>query len=79
VLERAQAIARVARAHGSTLPELAAQYPLRHPAVAAVVMGGASAAQVARNSRLIARPVAAAAWEELGERGLIGTEGHPVR
>lgn len=79
VLERAQAIARAARAHGSTLPELAAQYPLRHPAVAAVVMGGASAEQVARNSRLIARPVAAAVWEELGERGLIGAEGHPVR
>lgn len=79
VLERAQAISRVARAHGSTLPELAAQYPLQHPAVAAVVMGGASAEQVARNSGLIARPVAAAVWEELDERGLIGAEGHPVR
>lgn len=79
VLARAQAIARVARHHGTTLPELAAQYPLTHPAVGAVVMGGASAEQVARNSRLVARPVAAAVWDDLRDRGLIADEGHPLR
>lgn len=79
IIERAQAIARIAERHGSTLPELAAQYPLTHPAVGAVVMGGASAEQVARNSGLVARPVAAEAWAELRDRGLIGSEGHPLR
>lgn len=79
IIERAQAIARVAHRHGTTLPELAAQYPLTHPAVAAVVMGGASAEQVARNSGLVARPVGDAAWRELRDRGLIGREGHPLR
>ncbi|MGJ0390120.1 aldo/keto reductase [Microbacterium sp. CGR1] len=90
VVDRAQAIARVAHRHGRTLPELAAQYPLTHPAVGAVVMGGASAEQVARNSGLVARPVGDDVWGELRERGLIsqevgparqavGLEGHPVR
>jgi len=90
VVERAQAIARIAHRHDRTLPELAAQYPLTHPAVAAVVMGGASAEQVARNSGLVARPVGGEVWDELREQGLIsretvparqamGREGHPVR
>ncbi|WP_102191361.1 aldo/keto reductase [Microbacterium aurantiacum] len=72
VVERASAIAAVARRHGSSLPELAVQFPLTHPAVAAVVMGGASAEQLARNSALMSRPVAPALWGELRDRGLIG-------
>lgn len=89
VVERAQAIARVAHRHGSTLPELAVQFPLQHPAVAAVVLGGASAVQLAQNSALADRPVPAEVWAELRERGLLATdasarqararEGQPVR
>lgn len=71
VVERARGIARVAARHGRTLPELAVQYPLTHPAVAAVVLGGASAAQISRNSGLRSRPVAPELWEELRELGLI--------
>jgi D-threo-aldose 1-dehydrogenase len=89
IVERAQAIARVAHRHGSTLPELAVQFSLRHPAVAAVVLGGASAAQLTQNSTLADRPVPEEAWAELFEEGLLGTdasarqerarEGQPVR
>lgn len=90
IIERARAIARVAHRHDRTLPELAAQYPLTHPAVAAVVMGGASAEQVGRNSGLVARVVGDEVWDELRELALIspeaaparqsdGREGHPVR
>lgn len=88
VILRAQAIARVAARYGSTLPELAAQYPLMHEAVAAVVIGGASADQVSRNAGLTERPVPEEVWIDLWERGLISTslapslslrEGHPVR
>lgn len=89
VVERAQAIARIAHRHGRTLPELAVQFPLRHPAVAAVVLGGASAAQLAQNSALADRPVPEEVWRELQEQGLLGTdasarqprarEGQPVR
>lgn len=71
VIERAQAIGRIAHRHGSSLPELAVQYPLTHPSVAAVVLGGASAAQVIRNSGLVERPVSEQVWDELREQGLI--------
>ncbi|UPL16125.1 aldo/keto reductase [Microbacterium galbinum] len=89
VVERAQEIARIAHRHDRTLPELAVQFPLRHPAVAAVVLGGASAAQLAQNSALADRPVPEEVWRELQEQGLLGTdasarqprarEGQPVR
>ena len=89
IVERAQEIARIAHRHGRTLPELAVQFPLRHPAVAAVVLGGASAAQLAQNSALADRPVPEEVWRELQEQGLLGTdasarqprarEGQPVR
>ncbi len=90
VVRRARAIAIVARRHGMTVPELAAQYPLRHPAVAAVMLGGADAAQVRRNSRLLDRTAPAEVWEELRDEGLISAhlpsarqasaeEGQPVR
>jgi D-threo-aldose 1-dehydrogenase len=39
VLARARAYATVARASGVTLPDLALQFPLRHPAVTSVVVG----------------------------------------
>ncbi|WP_407359657.1 aldo/keto reductase [Microbacterium sp. LBN7] len=90
VVERARAIAAVAHRHGSTLPELAVQFPLRHPAVAAVVTGGASAEQASRNSALASRPASDALWGELRDRSLIGApalrprgarvlDGQPVR
>lgn len=90
VVDRARRIARVAADHGRTLPELAVQYPLTHPAVSAVVLGGASADQVARNASLGHVPVDGEVWDDLREQGLIGgpvrpvrsssaPEGHPVR
>ncbi|WP_369690538.1 aldo/keto reductase [Microbacterium sp. 3J1] len=90
VVDRAQRIARVAARHGCTLPELAVRYPLTHPAVGAVVLGGASADQMARNADLGSRPVPDEVWTELREEGLISgsvpqvrsasaAKGHPVR
>ena len=90
IVERAQALAGVAHRHGVTLPELAAQFPLTHPAVTTVVMGGASAEQMERNSRLVARPVPPEVWAEIAELGVISpsatsarqaeaTGGHPLR
>lgn len=90
IVEQAQVLADVAHGHGVTLPELAAQFPLTHPAVTTVVMGGASAEQMERNSRLVERPVPPEVWAELAELGLISpsavsapqaeaTGGHPLR
>ncbi len=90
IVERAQALADVAHRYGVTLPELATQFPLTHPAVASVVMGGATAEQMKRNSRLVERPVPPEVWAEIAELGLISpsavsarqaeaTGGHPLR
>ena len=39
LLAQARALATVCQEHGTTLPEVAMQFPLRHPAVATVVAG----------------------------------------
>jgi D-threo-aldose 1-dehydrogenase len=62
VLARARACARAAREHGSTLPAAALQFPLRHPAVAAVVAGLRSADQATAAASWLSRPLPAEFW-----------------
>nr|WP_260408355.1 aldo/keto reductase [Planomonospora venezuelensis] len=71
LLARARAIAAVCGRHGVTLPQAALAFPLRHPAVASVVVGARSAAEVARNAALAARPVPEALWTDLTAEGLV--------
>ncbi|MFE2771291.1 aldo/keto reductase [Microbacterium resistens] len=71
VIARARAIAFIARRHDRTLPELAAQFPLLHPAVSTVVLGAESRGQLERNCALLNRRVPAEVWAELEEEGLI--------
>ncbi|MER5419648.1 aldo/keto reductase [Streptosporangium roseum] len=71
LLARARRIAAVCESHGVTLPQAALAFPLRHPAVASVVVGARSAAEVARNAALTARPVPEALWAELAAEDLI--------
>ncbi|MGJ6979290.1 aldo/keto reductase [Aestuariimicrobium soli] len=52
-------------AHGVALPAAALQFPLRHPAVVRVVVGGITADQVARNLHLLRSPVPEDFWREL--------------
>lgn len=61
-LAQARAYAELCRAHGTTLPHAALQFPLRHPAVASVVVGMRSRDEVETNARRLAEPVPAAAW-----------------
>lgn len=49
IVHRAKAIARVRDTHGVLLPAAALQRPLRHPAVASVVVGTARARAVGQN------------------------------
>ncbi|MEW9532705.1 aldo/keto reductase [Microbispora sp. NPDC049125] len=65
VLERARELARICERHGVTLPQAALAFPLRHPAVAAVVIGARSAGEVRRNMELAASPVPEALWADL--------------
>lgn len=71
LVARANRIADVCERHGCTLPQVAAQFPLAHPAVATVCLGARSAAQMARNASLFATPVPVGVWEELVAEGLL--------
>ncbi len=71
LISRANRIARVAEHYGLTLPELAVQFPLRHPAVATVVLGSASAKQITRNAALTDSVAPDDLWLELEAEGLI--------
>lgn len=65
VLARARAMARACEAHGTSLPAAALQFPLRDAAVAGVLVGMRSAAEVARNMTALQEPISADLWVEL--------------
>jgi D-threo-aldose 1-dehydrogenase len=67
---RAQAIREVCDAHQVDIRAAALQYPLRHPAVAAVIPGPRSLQEVQENLALMQRPVPEALFTDLGNAGL---------
>jgi D-threo-aldose 1-dehydrogenase len=71
LIARAERIAGVCERHGVTLPAAALAFPARHPAVATVLVGARSPAEVARNAELLARPVPGELWAELKAEGLL--------
>ena len=54
VLDRARSLAGICARHGTRLPAAALQFPLRHPAVTAVVAGMRTADEVNAALRLLA-------------------------
>jgi D-threo-aldose 1-dehydrogenase len=71
VQERVRALERVCAGHGVPLAAAALQFPLAHPAVAAVVVGARSAAEVARDVMLAQTVIPGALWRDLRTAGLI--------
>ena len=71
LLERVNAIADVCEAHGVTLPAVALQFALGHPAVATVCTGARSADQVQRNARLFDVAIPDGLWSSLTAVGLL--------
>ena len=71
LIDRATRIADVCESHGATLPQVAAQFALAHPAVATVCLGARSPEQVERNSSLFEKAVPAQVWAELIDTGLM--------
>ncbi|MGC7095521.1 aldo/keto reductase [Amycolatopsis lurida] len=67
----AERIAAVCARHGVELPQAAIALPAGHPAVASVLLGAQSPAQVSANLARARRPVPAALWAELTEAGLL--------
>jgi len=71
LLARAQRIAEVTKTHDVPLPVAALHYPLQHPVVHSVVVGGASPEQVCQNADRMTVDVPAALWKQLRDEGLV--------
>ena len=71
LLAKARRIASVCERHDVTLPQAALAFPLRHPAIASVVVGARSAGEVVANAALVAEPVPEALWADLVAEELI--------
>jgi D-threo-aldose 1-dehydrogenase len=69
VLERTRRIEALCRRHEVPLPAAALQFPLRHPAVASVVVGHQSAEEVDRNLALLQQDIPEALWADLAAEG----------
>lgn len=71
VLARALRLKAVCDRYDVPLAAAALQFPLAHPAVATVITGMRSPAEVEENTRLVALPIPAALWEDLRSEGLL--------
>ncbi|MFF4364452.1 aldo/keto reductase, partial [Streptomyces sp. NPDC001604] len=74
LVARAQAIADVCEAHGTTLPAAAIAFPHTHPSIINVTLGMRTAEQVGRNVQLHDQRVPDALWDELRTQGLIRSD-----
>ncbi len=74
ILGRVAAIEAVCARHGVPLRRAALHFPLGHPAVASLVMGAVSAAEVEDQIAELATPVPAALWAELRQVGLLAAD-----
>lgn len=71
IADRARRIAAVCADHGVPLQVAAANFPLGHPAITALLIGGESAAQFAGTAAALRAPVPAALWADLRAAGLL--------
>lgn len=71
LVERARRLAAVCEGHGVPLGAAAIQFPLRHPAVAAVLVGARSAAELEEDLRLFRWDVPDALWDDLSGQRLV--------
>jgi len=71
LIARAQRIAAVCERHEVPLRSAALQFPTFHPAVATVLAGARSAAEIEENVRLFSAPIADDLWKDLRRNGMI--------
>ena len=74
VLEKVRHIEAICARHEVPLPAAALQFPFGHPAVATVIPGARTVAEVAANVDCLERAIPADYWAELKEEGLIDAE-----
>jgi D-threo-aldose 1-dehydrogenase len=73
ILARTRRLETIRRRYGVPLAAAALQFPLAHAAVASVVTGARSRAEVDVNVQLIRQPIPPAFWQELKAEGLLPT------
>ena len=71
VVDRAQRIRDISAADDVEIGAAALQFPLAHPAVAAVVAGARAAEEIQLSARLATRPIPARVWTALRSAGLL--------
>ncbi|HET6182812.1 MAG TPA: aldo/keto reductase [Acetobacteraceae bacterium] len=71
IRERARRLGEICARHRVALPAAALQFPLAHPAVAAVIPGPRNADEFRANLGHFRAPIPAALWQELKHEGLI--------
>lgn len=71
VMNRVARIEEVCARHDTPIAAAALQFPLAHPAMAAIIPGAVSRAEIQGNFALLRRPIPTALWDELRSLGLI--------
>ena len=71
VVERVRRIATIAASHGVPLAAAALAFPLRHRAVASVIPGMISKAEVTAAASALRHPIPDQLWADLGTEGLV--------
>jgi D-threo-aldose 1-dehydrogenase len=71
VMEKVRQIESVCRDHSVPLKAAALQFTLCHPAIATVIPGGGSVAEVEENFRMLSHPIPTELWTALQRRGLL--------
>src|SRR5579863_459137 len=71
IVARAGAIRVVCERHGVPLAAAALQFPLAHPAVAAIIPGPRNADEFRTNLELLRYPIPVALWQDLRQAGLL--------
>jgi D-threo-aldose 1-dehydrogenase len=74
VVERVKKIAAICDSHKVPLPAAALQFPLAHPAVAAIIPGPRNSAEFNQNLGLLQHKIPASLWSDLRQAGLL----HPA-
>ncbi|MBY5377389.1 aldo/keto reductase [Rhizobium leguminosarum] len=74
LIDRALRLEAVCISHGVPLKAAAIQFPLAHPAVATILTGARSPAEMEENAAHFRQPVPAALWRDLKAEGLIAAE-----
>ena len=71
MMDKARRVAAVCERHRVPLRAAALQFILAHPAIASVIPGARSVAEVEENVALVEHPIPAALWADLKQDGLI--------